>query len=97
VKSSPSRLGALAIGVVVFETSDLHVASYVAYQLDCDPDVKWDRKKKKAIFHFEDEKGVVPELLALYKSGEARVEPREFFFKCSAVRRLMNQARPNAA
>lgn len=78
----------------MFATSELSLASFLAFSLECDPEVKWDNKKRKAIFYFDNATGVVDPVLDLYRDGLARVEPKEYFFKCSEIRRLMNEARP---
>lgn len=75
-----------------YETTELSVASYLAYSTDTMPVTTWDAPRRKCTFSFPDEEKCIV-LLRIYQAGDARVEPREFWHTCNDVRRAMHDAK----
>lgn len=76
----------------MFETTELSVASYLAYSMDTLPEAVWNQRARKVAFVFPDADKCIT-LLGIYQAGEARVEPREFWHTCNDVRHTMHSVK----
>lgn len=73
-----------------WSTDEISLAAYIATMFDVEPEYVWDGSG--CYFTFPKNEDLLAEVHR-FVSGDARVEPKEYHLRASAIRKKMFQAR----